>query len=64
MVYAEALYMDDRATLDDIREAVTTIKDTERIARRVLGGVHPLTIDIERELEKARAALTAREPNK
>ena len=56
--------MDDRATLDDIREAVTTIKDTERIARRVLGGVHPLTIDIERELEKARAALTAREPNK
>ena len=29
------------ATLDDLREAVTTLEDAERTARRVLGGAHP-----------------------
>ena len=33
-----ALYDNDDATLDDLREAVTTLEDVERIARRVLGG--------------------------
>ena len=28
------------ATLDDLHEAATTYEDTERIARRVLGGAH------------------------
>ena len=42
--YARALYeRTTRATLDDLREAVTTLEDTERIARRVLGGAHPVT---------------------
>ena len=59
--YAEALYDDDGATLDDIREAVTTLEDAERIARRVFGGSHPLTVDIERELQNAQATLRARE---
>jgi len=59
--YAEALYKDDGATLDDIREAVTTLEDTARIARRVLGGAHPVTDGIENELQDARAALRARE---
>ena len=40
-VYAQALYHDDSATLDDLREAVTTLEDAEPIARRVLGGAHP-----------------------
>ena len=53
---------DPAATLDDLREAVTTIEETERIARRVFGGTHPLTVDIEDELRAARAALNAREP--
>ena len=56
-----ALYKDDSATLDDLREAVTTLEDTERTARRVLGGAHPLIGGIEFSLEKARAALRARE---
>ncbi len=56
-----ALYKDTDATLDDLREAVTTIEDVERTARRVLGGAHPLTSVIEVELRLARAALTARE---
>ena len=60
-VYALMLYRDDGATLDDLREAVTTLDETERIARRVLGGTHPHVQGIECELEAARAALRARE---
>ena len=59
--YATALYMDDGATVDDLREALTTLEDTARIARRVLGGAHPLVVDIERDLRDSRAALRARE---
>jgi len=60
-IYAVALYRDTGATLDNLREAVTTIEDTERIARRVLGGSHPHVVDIERDLQKSRAALRARD---
>ena len=60
-LYARALYKDDCATLDDVREAVTTVEDTARIARRVLGGAHPLTTEIEGALQNAREALHARE---
>ena len=55
------LYKAYSATLDDLREAVTTLEDAERIARRVFGGSHPLTVDIEASLQTARAALRARE---
>ena len=58
---AEALYKDDDATLDDLREAVTTLEDTDRIAQRVLGGAHPFTEGVVRSLRIARAALRARE---
>ena len=54
--YAEALYEDTSATLDDLREAVTTLEDAERIARRVLGGAHPIVVGIEIHLRNARAA--------
>ena len=59
--YARALYEDPAATLDDLREAVTTLEDVERTTRRVLGGAHPTTMNIERSLRDARAALRARE---
>ena len=59
--YGRALYRDDAATLDDLREAVTMLEETERIARRVFGGAHPLVAWIERDFQKARAALRARE---
>ena len=55
--YAEALCWDTAATLDDVREAVTTLEETLPTARRVLGGAHPLTVDIERYLRLARTAL-------
>ena len=59
--YAQSLYKDPGATLDDLREAVTTLEDTEPRARRVLGGTHPTTAAIEGALQLARAALRARE---
>ena len=60
-IYAAALFYDPGAMLDDVREAVTTLDDKAPIARRVLGGAHPITAGIERDLRNARAALRARE---
>ena len=54
--YAKALYQDD-----DLREAVNTLEETNRTARRVLGGAHPLTSTIEDDLQTVRAVLRARE---
>ena len=59
--YAMALYVDTSATLDDIREAVTTLEDTTRIGRRVLGGAHPLLEAFELALQEARRVLRTRE---
>ena len=59
--YALALRLDSGSTLDDLREAVTTLEDTTRIARRVFGGAHPTTEELADELRDARAALAARE---
>ena len=57
-IYAQSLYSDPAATLDDIREAVTTLEDVAPSARRVLGGAHPLVSLVQRDLEGARAALS------
>jgi ABC-type oligopeptide transport system substrate-binding subunit len=59
--YAAVLIYTNHRKLDDFREAVTMLEDTERIARRVLGGAHPTTERIELSLQHARAALRARE---
>jgi len=60
--YAQTLCTDPSATLDDLREAVTTLEDVGRIARRVFGGAHPLTVGFEQALRYgARVALRARE---
>ena len=61
MNYAKALYNDSGTTLDNLREAVTTLEDTERTARRVFGGTHPTVVDIEDDLRMSRAFLRARE---
>ena len=60
-IYAEALYRDPDTTLDDLREAVNTLENTERTVRRILGGAHPLAVDFGRHLQRSRAALRARE---
>ena len=51
---------DPGSTIDDLREAAMTLEEVERTARRVFGGSHPLTVDIEGDLRNARAALRAR----
>ena len=51
----------DGATLDDVREAVSTLEEIQRTGRRVLGGAHPLVVDIGCYLRNARATLAARE---
>ena len=61
MTYAEALYEDEGVTLGDLREAVNTLEETTRTARRVFGGAHPLAAAIKEELRFARPALSARE---
>ncbi len=60
-IYAEAIYVDDCAKLNDLREAVTRLEELERTARRVLGGAHPLTEAVERGLETSRRAFHIRE---
>ena len=60
-VYAMALYKDANATLDDLREAVTTLEDAERIARRLFGSAHPLTQRIGGDLRISRGMLRDRE---
>ena len=49
------------ASLDDLREAATTLEETEMIARRVLGGAHPLVVKVDQYLGEARTFLRARE---
>ena len=60
-VYAQALSRSTGATLDDLREAVTTLEDVQRTARRVFGGAHPITKMVECTLENSRVVLRARE---
>jgi len=55
--YAQSLYKDPTATLEDLREAVTTLEDLERTALRVFGGEHPFTKNIEGNLRYARARM-------
>ena len=59
--YAQSLSKNPNATLDDVREAVTTLEDTAQIARRVLGGANPLVAHTEDALRESRASLRARE---
>ena len=59
--FAQTVYEDDSATLGDLREAVATLVETARTARRVLGGAHPVVEDTDRSLREALAALRARE---
>ena len=49
--------------IDDLREAVTTLEETLRTGRRVLGGSHPTTSAIEDALRVSREVLRAREFN-
>ena len=61
MLHARALCQDPAATLDDLREAVNALEDTERTARRVFGDAHPFISTIGHCLQFARGALGVHE---
>ena len=61
LVYAQVVILGPSPTLAALCKAVSTLEDTARIARRVLGGAHPSIARIEEDLRNARAALRARE---
>ena len=63
-IYAQTLYSDPAATLDDLREAVDTFEDIKRIARRVLGSAHPTVRSTEVGLRDTRALLRRRETSR
>jgi len=48
-------------TFADVREAVATLEDVERIARRVFGGSHPDVVWMDQNLRLMRKSLSARE---
>ena len=60
-IYATVLCTDPGTPLDDFRDAVNTLEDAERTARRVLGGAHPTTTVIGKCLRMARVELGSRE---
>ena len=61
--YAQTLCYDPSSTLDELHEAVSTLEDAGRTARRVLGNAHPTTTGIENSLRNARAALRETPPS-
>ena len=56
-IYAETLFMDPAATLDEFREAVATLDELTQTSRRLLGVAHPKTVAIQGSLRIARAML-------
>ena len=61
MNYGKALYIADGASLDDLREAVNTLEDTVRVARRIFGGSYPLVTSMQKFSQEAQAALAIEE---
>ena len=60
-IHAKSLYEDDRATLDELREAVETLEETAKIIRQVFGGAHPLTVGVKKALRESREELASSE---
>ena len=60
-IHAEMLSKDDSATLADLREAVNTLENSARCARRVYGALHPFMRGFELHIKESREALAARE---
>ena len=57
LIYAEALYKDDAATLDDLRESVETLEAVAKSWKRVYGDLHPETRNVQSALATARNKL-------
>ena len=55
--YAGAFCKDANATLDDLREAVTTLESVANSWKQVFGQAHPETPKVQGALEMARKTL-------
>ena len=62
-IYARALCEAAGALLADLHEAVATLEDAERIARRVFGSTHPIAVGLEHQLQNVRAWLARKTPS-
>ena len=51
---AQALYLDEKAPPEHLREAVEILEPAIRISQRILGGQHPLTKALQGDLAEAR----------
>ena len=58
-LYAEALYKDPGATLNDLQESMEMLEDTTQTMRRVFGSAHPEVVNIQNCLETSRRVLAA-----
>ena len=56
-IYGGALYKDDAATLDDLREAVEILESVAPLRIRIFGEAHPETPMVQRALAAARERL-------
>ena len=56
-LYANSLWGDPDATLDDPVEAEATLKSVKGSWRRVMGAAHPDTIELETALSNAQETL-------
>jgi len=59
-LYAMALYRDEGATLDDLREAAETLESVAPLWKRIFGEAHPETSKVQGALKVARKALATR----
>ena len=55
-----ALYRDEGATLDDLREAAETLESVAPLWKRIFGEAHPETSKVQGALKVARKALATR----
>ena len=60
-IYASALYRAEKATLDDVREAVAMFDELARTTRRKLGEAHPLAVMVAQDLQNVEGKLRKHE---
>ena len=60
-IYASALYRAEKATLDDVREAVAMFDELARTTRRKLGEAHPLAVMVAQDLQNVQGKLRKHE---
>ena len=57
--YAQALFLNDRASRDDVVESIAIHEELATTARRVLGPAYPLTTSIQDTFAQARERLAS-----